>query len=91
MWVGYDDNTSHNLTGGAAAVPIWTQYMKDFAQIYPDRDFQWPESVEAATLSPDFLHALGVPDKSAESLKPIQLIFRKGQSPAGTTVAPVGP
>ncbi len=91
VWVGYDDNTSHNLTGGAAAVPIWTQYMKDFAQIYPDRDFQWPESVEAASLSPDFLHALGVPDKSAESLKPIQLIFRKGQSPAGATIAPVGP
>ena len=27
VWVGFDDNAKIGLTGGAAAVPIWTQFM----------------------------------------------------------------
>jgi penicillin-binding protein 1B len=28
VWVGYDDNRELRLTGGAAALPIWTEFMK---------------------------------------------------------------
>ena len=28
VWVGYDDNRDLRLTGGAAALPIWTEFMK---------------------------------------------------------------
>lgn len=46
VWVGYDDNTSHNLTGGGGAVPIWTQYMKSYGVSLPADDFPWPDSTE---------------------------------------------
>src|SRR5688572_22254263 len=28
VWVGFDDNTPHNLSGAKAALPIWTEFMK---------------------------------------------------------------
>jgi penicillin-binding protein 1B len=28
VWVGYDDNTPVNLSGGRAALPIWVEFMK---------------------------------------------------------------
>lgn len=44
VWVGYDDNTSHNLTGATGAAPIWAEYMKSYGVSFPNTDFQWPES-----------------------------------------------
>lgn len=77
VWVGYDDNTSHNLTGATGAVPIWTSYMKSYASIFPPDDFPWPESVERIVLTPDQQRALGVPEKASRPLETIELIRRK--------------
>lgn len=54
VWVGYDDNTSHGLTGGSGAVPIWSQFMIGAQKLSKDAaaslDFSWPDSVESKTL-----------------------------------------
>lgn len=76
-WVGYDDNTSHGLTGAQGALPIWIQYMKNFAATYPPLDFHWPDSVEEKTLSVLEQKNLGVPENPERPLKDIKLIFRR--------------
>jgi penicillin-binding protein 1B len=82
VWVGYDDNTSHNLTGASGAVPIWTTYMKAYASQFPAEDFKWPDgSVEKVTLSPEQQTAFGVPSKNSVKLEPIELVFKRGQAP----------
>ena len=78
VWVGYDDNTSHGLTGGGGAVPIWATYMKNYASVLPANDFAWPETVEKRTLSPEQQEAFGVPKKSeAPPSEPIEIVVRK--------------
>ncbi len=77
VWVGYDDNTSHDLTGATGAVPIWTAYMKSYATIFPPDDFPWPPSVERIILSAEQQRELGVPEKPTRPLEPVELIVRK--------------
>ncbi|HYE73727.1 MAG TPA: PBP1A family penicillin-binding protein, partial [Blastocatellia bacterium] len=36
VWVGYDDNRDLGLTGGEAAVPIWTDFIKAAMAVRPD-------------------------------------------------------
>lgn len=36
VWVGYDDNTDLGMTGGQAAVPIWTDFIKRAIELRPD-------------------------------------------------------
>lgn len=81
VWVGYDDNTSHKLTGASGAVPLWTNYMKSYGATFPADDFPWPEGVELATLSPEQQMSLGVPQKSDEVPEPVELVFKRGQAP----------
>ncbi len=54
VWVGYDDNTSHGLTGGSGAVPIWSQFMlnsqKLSKSILSSLDFPWPDTVQLKTI-----------------------------------------
>jgi penicillin-binding protein 1B len=45
VWVGYDDNTQHGLTGSSGSVPIWTEYMKAHASQFPLQDFNWPSDL----------------------------------------------
>ncbi len=44
VWVGYDDNTPHGLTGASGALPIWLEFMKTYSDRYPERDFDWPQA-----------------------------------------------
>lgn len=77
VWVGYDDNSVHGLTGASGAAPVWANYMKSYADKYPSEDFHWPEGTEAAEISTEKQRELGVPDPQP----PIQLIFQKGHEP----------
>lgn len=76
VWVGYDDNTAHDMTGGSAAVPIWTQYMMEYAQKFPPIDFQWAEDTETKTISVEDQKSLGVPEEDKRPLEDIELIFK---------------
>lgn len=45
VWVGYDDNSPLQLTGGAAAAPIWGEFMKCSAPYFGNADFIPPRGV----------------------------------------------
>lgn len=76
VWVGYDDNTHHGLTGSSGAVPLWTNYMKDFAAAYPPDDFTWPEGVEPREISLSELMELyeGVENMDLPT-EPVELVY----------------
>lgn len=54
VWVGYDDNTPHGLTGGSGAVPIWGQFMVESQKLSKTAaaslDFSWPDGVVSKNL-----------------------------------------
>ncbi|MES2767810.1 MAG: PBP1A family penicillin-binding protein [Bdellovibrionota bacterium] len=75
-WVGYDDNTSAKLTGSSGGVPIWTQYMKEYASYLPAVDFELPEDTETREISVEDQKAMNVPEDEKRPLEPIQLIFK---------------
>ncbi|MBT4763045.1 MAG: PBP1A family penicillin-binding protein [Bdellovibrionaceae bacterium] len=76
VWVGYDDNTSHKLTGASGAVPIWTQFMKSYATQYPAEDFPWPDYVRKESFSQEEL-AEKIQGVAKEKLpKSVELIFK---------------
>ena len=76
VWVGYDDNTPHGLTGASGAVPIWTQFMLGAQKLSPtaarSSDFSWPEGVHAVTLQESDYEKY--PSVSAELKGPVTLI-----------------
>lgn len=42
VWVGYDDTEKVGLTGAAAALPLWVEFMKDARPFYQKKDFSRP-------------------------------------------------
>jgi membrane carboxypeptidase/penicillin-binding protein len=52
VWVGFDDATPHGLSGSAAALPIWTQFMKQALDAYPAPAFPVPSGITMANIDP---------------------------------------
>ena len=52
VWVGFDDGTPHGLSGSAAALPIWTQFMKQALDAYPAPAFAVPTGITMANIDP---------------------------------------
>ncbi len=50
VWVGFDDGAAHGLSGAAAALPIWTQFMKQALDAYPAPDFRVPDGIRTANI-----------------------------------------
>jgi membrane carboxypeptidase/penicillin-binding protein len=50
VWVGFDDNAPHGLSGSAAALPIWTQFMKQALDAYPAPAFTVPAGITTASI-----------------------------------------
>ena len=50
VWVGFDDAAPHGLSGAAAALPIWTQFMKQALDAYPAPAFAVPEGITTASV-----------------------------------------
>lgn len=80
VWVGYDNNTPHHLSGSSGAVPVWTAFMKKIGTRYPADDFTWPEGTVKVTLDDATLKSLGA-KKENEDPSSVDLIFRKGTEP----------
>lgn len=52
VWVGYDDNTSLNMTGAQAALPIWAEFMKKAIKHLPVRAFDIPTGIVTRMIDP---------------------------------------
>jgi penicillin-binding protein 1B len=58
IWVGFDDNRDLGLAGGAAAAPIWADFMIRATALpaYKDvKDFTAPDGVQAVLIDPESL------------------------------------
>jgi penicillin-binding protein 1B len=57
VWIGYDDNQQLGLTGAAAALPAWTDFMKAAVDLKPElggRNFDCPEGIKFVEIDADF-------------------------------------
>lgn len=80
VWVGYDNNKQHRLTGTSGAVPVWLQFMKKIGVKYPADDFTWPEGTVKVMLNEETLRALGA-IKGPDDPLSVELIFKEGTQP----------
>lgn len=58
IWIGFDDNRDLGLTGGAAAAPVWADFMLRATSLpaYRDvTDFAMPEGVQSVLIDPESL------------------------------------
>src|SRR5262249_6010370 len=58
IWIGFDDNRDLGLTGGAAAGPIWADFMSRATTLPGYRnvkDFDPPEGVQTTVIDPEAL------------------------------------
>jgi len=49
VWIGFDDNSQLGLTGAAAALPAWTEFVKGAVALRPElggRTFECPEGIK---------------------------------------------
>jgi penicillin-binding protein 1B len=56
VWVGNDDNRDLGLTGGEAAVPIWTEFVKQALTLRPDlaaERFTKPAGIQTVEIDPE--------------------------------------
>jgi penicillin-binding protein 1B len=53
VWVGFDDNTPLGLSGTQAALPIWTEFMKDALAGHQSIPFQVPDGVSFVDIDRD--------------------------------------
>ncbi|MCB0387023.1 MAG: penicillin-binding protein 1B, partial [Bdellovibrionales bacterium] len=80
VWLGYDDNTSHGLTGASGAVPIWADYMNKVAPRWPKRDFDWPEGTVVFPYSVEEYNSLLAKPEDLP-ITEFELVFREGEQP----------
>jgi len=48
VWIGFDDNKQLGLTGAAAALPVWTEFMKATVDLRPElggKSFDQPDGI----------------------------------------------
>ena len=53
VWVGYDDNRSLGLSGGEAALPVWTRFMKAAVSGTEPARFAPPAGVRVVDVDPE--------------------------------------
>ena len=50
VWVGYDNNEPHGLSGAQAALPMWADFMKQAAEAYGQPAFSVPPGIAFAEI-----------------------------------------
>jgi penicillin-binding protein 1A len=78
VWIGRDDSTpiGDKITGGGAAVPIWTDFMLKAHPRTPVRDFPVPPNVSFARVEP------WSGDPTGPSAEAVWMAFVRGTLPA---------
>lgn len=81
VWVGYDNNLPHKLTGSNGAVPVWTQFMKKIGVRFPADDFTWPENTRKVMLDENTLKSLNALRENDPTQ--VELVFDNTKVPSG--------
>ena len=56
VWIGFDDNKQLGLTGAEAALPLWTDFMKNAVDLRPElggKSFAQPDGVTIVEIDPE--------------------------------------
>jgi penicillin-binding protein 1B len=56
VWIGFDDNQQLGLTGAEAALPIWTDFVKNSVDLRPElggKSFVQPDGVTIVAIDPE--------------------------------------
>jgi len=56
VWIGFDDNKQLGLTGAEAALPLWTDFMKNAVELRPElggKSFARPDGVTIVEIDPE--------------------------------------
>ncbi len=56
IWIGFDDNQQLGLTGAAAALPVWMEFMKGAVEMRPElggKAFARPEEIRIVDIDPE--------------------------------------
>jgi penicillin-binding protein 1B len=56
VWIGFDDNKQLGLTGAEAALPVWTDFMKNAVDLRPElggKSFEQPDGVTLVEVDPE--------------------------------------
>jgi penicillin-binding protein 1B len=56
VWIGFDDNKQLGLTGAEAALPLWTDFMKNAVDLRPElggKSFARPDGVTIVEIDPE--------------------------------------
>jgi penicillin-binding protein 1B len=56
VWIGFDDNKQLGLTGAEAALPIWTDFVKNAVDLRPElsgKSFAQPDGVKIVEIDPE--------------------------------------
>ena len=93
VWIGFDDNTQLGMTGAAAALPLWTEFMQSALALRPElggRAFECPEGIEFIETDVDsgLLSTLTCPHRElvaiTERLAPNFECYQHGNLPEAT-------
>jgi penicillin-binding protein 1B len=78
VWVGYDDNAPISITGGAAAAPIWGEFMKCSSPFIPPGDFIAPPGVVQLKVDPK---SGGIATPDCPDSEVVTEVFVRGTEP----------
>ncbi len=81
VWVGHDDSRPLRLTGGEAALPIWTDFMQGAREGSGTRDFEAPPGITWARIDP-MSGRLATP----RCPHPVTEVYRDGTAPTESCV-----
>ena len=90
VWIGFDDNSQLGLTGAAAALPVWTDFVSAAVDLRPElggRSFACPEGIKFVEIDvvSGLLSTLSCPNREliaiTDSLAPNYECYNHGNLP----------
>ncbi len=91
VWIGFDDHSQLGLTGAAAALPAWTEFVQSAVALRPElggRTFECPEGIKFVEIDVDngLISTLTCPHRQliavTERLAPNLECYRHGNLPS---------
>ncbi|MDE0118983.1 MAG: transglycosylase domain-containing protein [Bdellovibrionales bacterium] len=80
IWLGFDNNTPHYLSGAEGALPLWESFMKKILPYLSSKSFDWPEGVVHQTIQiqkKDSKKDFPIKNKNPKEGEEVQLVFER--------------